>query len=448
MDNKFYQIEVTLKSKIDDTIDIFSYIFKKITQIKREVTFDKHGRTFINNKLFFPIGIFVNNINETLLEYINQTHLNFIVTYNEISKEDMDMVYTIQKGKIKVMYSIKDMFNFDYDLHIDLKEEENYKKVVKKINELKDHPALFAWYINDEYPPSVNKYFRNRTLTIHGLDPNHPTYTALCVLEDIRDFINTTDILSLDKYPIGISKIRDVFDYQNKTFYYLLETRPSWPIVQLFDWLRYDKINQSYPPSLDEIRSMTWQAFVAGGKGIMFYSLPTLTYMNKITPFKERWKDVIEITEQIWKYKDLILSIENVNKIEYKENPGVKFKQWKYNNSNYIVFVNLERNKETFEINLLNKCQINKEFGLGDFNQNGNNITINLQPIDVFMIKYFYISDKSDKSDNSYLGIIISIIVTITVIIILAFVFKVYLSRKRNRSSNIDDIDSNLLKDN
>ena len=193
MDNKFYQIEVTLKSKIDDTIDIVSYIFKKITQKKREVTFDKHGRIFINNELYFPLGLFVININETLLEYINKTHINFIMPYNEISKEDMDLVYTTQKGKIKVMYSIKDMFDFDYEKHIDLKEEKNYKKAVEKINELKNHPALFAWLINDEYPPTLNKYFRNRTLTIHELDPNHPTYTVLCKSEDIRDFINTTD---------------------------------------------------------------------------------------------------------------------------------------------------------------------------------------------------------------------------------------------------------------
>ena len=33
---------------------------------------------------------------------------------------------------------------------------------------------------------------------------------------------------------------------------------------------------------------------------------------------------------KFWKYKDIILSIDKVNKIETVKNPNVKFKHWKY----------------------------------------------------------------------------------------------------------------------
>ena len=33
---------------------------------------------------------------------------------------------------------------------------------------------------------------------------------------------------------------------------------------------------------------------------------------------------------KFWKYKDIILSFDKVNKIETVKNPNVKFKQWKY----------------------------------------------------------------------------------------------------------------------
>ena len=48
--------------------------------------------------------------------------------------------------------------------------------------------------------------------------------------------------------------------------------------------------------------------------------------MNHVSSFKERWKDVIEFTNQIWEYKDIILSIEEVDEIKYINNTNVAFK--------------------------------------------------------------------------------------------------------------------------
>ena len=75
------------------------------------------------------------------------------------------------------------------------------------------------------------------------------------------------------------------------------------------------------------MRSMSWQALVSGSKGLLFYSLYEIIKMDEKTPFKDRWKDVIEFTDEIWKYKDIILSIDKVNKIEYIKNYNVTFKQ-------------------------------------------------------------------------------------------------------------------------
>ena len=46
-DNKIYYVEGKVKSKIDDTTEIFTYPFKKINKIKRQVTYDQYGRMFI-----------------------------------------------------------------------------------------------------------------------------------------------------------------------------------------------------------------------------------------------------------------------------------------------------------------------------------------------------------------------------------------------------------------
>ena len=112
------------------------------------------------------------------------------------------------------------------------------------------------------------------------------------------------------------------------------------------------------------MKCMSWQGLAAGGKGMLFYSYFDLVRMNHVSSFKDRWKEVIEFTDQIWEYKDIILSIEEVDEIKYINNINVAFKQWKYNNMNYIVIVNLVRNKEKFEIDILEDCKINKDFSV------------------------------------------------------------------------------------
>ena len=164
---------------------------------------------------------------------------------------------------------------------------------------------------------------------------------------------------------------------------------------------------------------MAWQAFVAGGRGIMFYSIIEIMEMNKTTtPFESRWKEVIELTDQIWKYKDMILSIEKIDQIEYEQNNNIAFKQWKYNGYNYIVIVNLGRQNEILEMNLIKKYSIIKEFGLGNFKQHKNNIIFYLEPIDVLMIKY-----KLDNSSNSSLIFIIALILILLIIISIIIIY-------------------------
>ena len=125
----------------------------------------------------------------------------------------------------------------------------------------------------------------------------------------------------------------------------ILQAKLFISVNQIFDWgflyrnYRGEPDSLSFPPTLQEMRSMSWQGLVAGAKGILFYSLWEFVEMNK-TNVEERWEDVIKFTDEIWKYKDVILSIDKVNKIEYTNNYNVSFRQWKYNKINYIVIVN------------------------------------------------------------------------------------------------------------
>ena len=103
------------------------------------------------------------------------------------------------------------------------------------------------------------------------------------------------------------------------------------------------------------------------------------------------------------------------------------------------MVINLERNNETFVINLLDEFDTKKEFGLGSIEKNGNNITFNLNPIDVIMLKYSK-NDKNDKNDKNNSVAIVSIIISlIIVVIVAAFIVKKYI---KNRNENNISINS------
>ena len=99
-DNNFYQIESTLNNKKDNITDIYSYTFKKIKKIKRNVSIEEYGRMFLNGELFFPFGIYFNINKEPDLMLINQNHLNLVFASN---KNVMDMIHTKSQGQIKVI---------------------------------------------------------------------------------------------------------------------------------------------------------------------------------------------------------------------------------------------------------------------------------------------------------------------------------------------------------
>ena len=275
----------------------------------------------VNGELFFPFGIYLISVQQNHLALINQTHLNFILPYSLLDKKTMDMIYTTQQGKLKVIYAIYKLYNLDKNKCTNIDDEkESYKQFIDKLNEFKDHPNLLSWYKDDEIPYCFNKFLRNRTLSIHEIDPNHPSFTVLYLPGETNSLMNTTDIMGLDNYPIGRSQIRDILYYNDDAYKEILEAKLFISVIQIFDWAflyrnyreRPDYI--SSPPTLQEMKSMSWQGLVAGAKGLLFYSLWEFIEMNK-TNVEERWKDVIEFTDEIWKYKDVILSIDKVNKV-------------------------------------------------------------------------------------------------------------------------------------
>ena len=255
---------------------------------------------FVNEKLFFPFGLFYKMTSENELEIINRTRFNTIAT-EYLNKNLMDMLQITQQGKIKIIFNMHE-YTLESKILTDSNNEENYKTISNRIKEFKDHPALLSWFINDEIPSIYNKFLRNITLLIHELDPNHPSYTVTNYATDFHLLMNTSDILGVDKYPIGpLLPIRYVYDLNEQANYHMLESKPMIPVCQIYDYgtillRKYrNPIFTKSQPTLQEMLSMSWQALVGGGKGLMYYGFYELTLLDDVTPFEDVWKVVFWI---------------------------------------------------------------------------------------------------------------------------------------------------------
>jgi hypothetical protein len=118
--------------------------------------------------------------------------------------------------------------------------------------------------------------------------------TVLCKTRDVVDVINTTDIMGFDEYPVGLyqnGQIRTVDKTMSETYDKVLEGKLFLPVIQIFDWAAYFGDASSHVPTIQEMIHMSWQGFIAGGKGIIYYSLFDLFNVEHITPFEDRWKE-------------------------------------------------------------------------------------------------------------------------------------------------------------
>ena len=90
-----------------------------------KVAFDPDGILTVNQKRFFPIGIYLYELTPTVMAELHEHRFNTVIG-NGFSADQFDFLH--QHGMMAVPFSTP----------------ENIAKV-------KDHPALLAWYLVDEW---------------------------------------------------------------------------------------------------------------------------------------------------------------------------------------------------------------------------------------------------------------------------------------------------------
>lgn len=225
------------------------------------------GITTVNGKPLFPLGFYHVSWQSTAVERIK--------AMQNIAKAGFNTIHVSSTTDRNDQSSYGDFLDksAQQGIYVITEQQINLHNVVK---EFKHKPAVLAWNIADDVNDGKQTPHDIRQLNhkIKSLDSNHLTYIS-GYSDEIYKFDNCSDIIAMQSYPIGNN------DEISSTYRRVSLTRETvapfngtvYANIQAFAWSdSQEHLKHPVIPTFNEVKNMTYQALVAGVKGIIYYT--------------------------------------------------------------------------------------------------------------------------------------------------------------------------------
>jgi hypothetical protein len=273
------------------------------------VWIDGQHRTQVDGKPFFPLGVYMRTSPWTFeqnLMVLKDSPFNCVMSYDALSTDQMD---EMNQTDIKVIYSVKDYYNRIWYCPTSIKSVEDELPVLnQKVQQFRNHPALLAWYINDELGPDSLSQIRAHHELIAREDPNHPTWNLYNDPEEMNVLMNAADIMGIDSYPIPPkAPLSNVAKDTLETVQGARQHRPVWVVPTISNPTLWGE-EDGRPPTLEEMRCSSWLAICSGDRGLIYYGLHMVQAdTDPNYTFDERWPEIKQMAEEISNKKSILL---------------------------------------------------------------------------------------------------------------------------------------------
>ncbi|MGQ9733248.1 MAG: hypothetical protein ACUVX8_18475 [Candidatus Zipacnadales bacterium] len=352
-----YDLHINLLRRADEAkLDSEEWQLQVLTEEERAARLsyiDLHNRLIINGEPFFPLGMYWHSINEPDLALYAESAFNCLMPYGAPTREQMDLAY---RYGVKVIYSVKDIYyGSTYCPEGITTIEDERRFIEQKVKEFREHPALLAWYLNDELPVTYMDRLKAHQAWLEELDPNHPTWVVLYQVGQIGEYLHTFDVIGTDPYPIPTDIARRAGTWTKMTVEAVHNRRPVWMVPQVFNWACYRKTEEAKqglrPPTLAEMRSMTWQCITEGAKGLIYYSWFDIK-RDKVVPFEEQWGYVKQVAAEVGAMIPVLLSVEPVPEITVSQRDWLHWTVRRLGKTVYLIATNDEdrQHQVTFQL--------------------------------------------------------------------------------------------------
>ena len=331
------------------------------------VRIDNQGRTFVGKDEFMPIGLYLQEVNPQILDVIAASPFNTVLSYRSLDMpipqgaSEAALAKPIIPGpgeeRVKGVRLAMDACherNLKYIFclcpwpSMNAKEElESKEQAAKKnkarlaqsetlINNLKDHPALLAWYTADEPFPNLAPGLSRFREWLRQRDPFHPSYGVYMHFNELPLYVDSADIMGIDPYPI---------DENNRDSMTVVEiatraqseigTKPLWAVPQAHNLGTYgpDRKNGNVSrealeqtgriaPSEEDMRAMSLRMAIGGARGFIFYSYFDLVWPNVMPEFNQRWAELCRVAALLRELQPFLYSQEKAPELTLKTTTG------------------------------------------------------------------------------------------------------------------------------
>ena len=225
-------------------------------------------------------------------------------------------------------------------------EADEVRYISDRVARFKNHPAVLAWYLNDELPLSMLDRLTARRDLLEKLDPGHPGWVVLYQYTQIRDYLPTFDVIGTDPYPIPTKPAATATHCTHLTRYGTLGCKPLWQVPQAFNWAAYKKTPEEKAkhraPTEAELRSMCWQCIANGSNGLVLYSFFDLEKEPNGETFASRWAECRRVGAEIRAQIPVLLSVEGAGRglVGPFADETVSVRAWLKDGDTYVLVVN------------------------------------------------------------------------------------------------------------
>ena len=330
--------------------------FRRLASMpKRRVFVDARNRTIVDGEPFFPLGMYTGG--KTNREIYVKGPFNCIMPYAAPDDEGMDFYHT---NGVKVIYSLKDIYYGTSHSPRNVRNAIDERNVVKwKVQKFKDHPALLAWYLNDELPIAMRDRLAARRNLLEQLDPDHPTWSVIYQIENLREYMPTYDAIGTDPYPVPKRPLSMVADWTRQTVRGCFGMRPVWQVPQAFSSSK----PEDRMPTAEEMRVMSWQCIAAGANGLIYYTFGTMHKPTNRTPFAKAWADVCSAAGEVRRYIPVMLSAEPAPTVSGAPEAWC-VRVWRKGGHAYLLVANAQERADSAELTLSEDfTEVATEFG-------------------------------------------------------------------------------------
>lgn len=282
-------------------------------QLSAQVGIDAQGFVTLSGRRAFPLGIYNNLLGDEHLQRIAAAGFNTVLNYNYGARKDPLILFAqARKHDLWVIYSLKDFYA---GTRFAPPNVDSYPALTQwYVEQLKLQPNLLAWYINDELGPEYLPEIERQHQQIKLLDPNHPTFQVLDRINSLDAYLNSSDIIASDPYPVGKDPdLTRTLRYTERTMAATHGIKGGWVVIQIMDHAAYNPQRLPHLPTEQEIRSQAWSALIGGARGLLFYSYTDLFYLQKrgqfsLREFERNWQGIAAVSQEIAHFSPYLLS--------------------------------------------------------------------------------------------------------------------------------------------